>query len=179
MLELLRGRWGLFVARGGVGVAYALLALFWPETESLWPAAVLAGYLVADGVLGLLLALRGKEASSLERLALALPALFVLAGVAVTAAGYALEPLLALVVLVVTSVGWPVLNGAGLVVLAIRVRELYCRVGFALLGTMSIVVGVLVLNLPVEGMSLWTLLAYYALLSGVVFGGLGWRARRG
>ncbi|GAA2780216.1 DUF308 domain-containing protein [Crossiella cryophila] len=182
MLELLRGRHRLMTIRGSVAIVFALLAFFaWPEDAD-WVVqfAVLIAYLLAEGVFALLFAFGGKEAPALDRVLFALPGFLLLAGITLTAASFAITPLISLFGVVIVSAGWPIINGIGQALVAVRVKDLYCRIGFAISGTLSIVVGVLVMNVSTEQASLWTLLAWYALVSGLIFVALGVRfSRRG
>ncbi|MGO1054915.1 DUF308 domain-containing protein [Crossiella sp. CA198] len=181
MLELLRGRHRLMTIRGAVAIVFALLAFFaWPEDAD-WVVqfAVLIAYLLAEGVFALLFAFRGKDAPALDRTLFALPGFLLLTGITITAASFAITPLISLFGVVIVSAGWPIINGIGQALVAVRVKELFARIGFAISGTLSIVVGVLVMNVSTEQASLWTLLAWYALVSGAIFVALGIRFSRG
>ncbi|WHT21658.1 DUF308 domain-containing protein [Crossiella sp. CA-258035] len=179
MLELLRDHHRLLTVRGAIALLFAVLAFAWPDTDWVVQFGVLVAYLVAEGVFGLLLALRGKQSPALDRSLFALPALFLLAGVAITALAFAVDPFIGLLGLVVTTSGWPVVNGIGQALAAARAKELYPRIGLAISGTLSIVAGVLVMNVPTQEVSLWTLLAWYAMVSGAIFLALGIRFQRG
>lgn len=178
MLELLRGRSRLLVIRGAVALLFAVLAFAWPDSDWTIQFGVLIAYLLAEGVFGLLLALLAKDSPALDRAVFALPAVFLLAGILITAVSFAVQPFLGLLGIVVLTAGWPIVNGVGHALAAARVRELYAMIGLAISGTLSIVVGILVMNVPTEQVSLWTLLAWYALVSGGIFVALGVRFQR-
>jgi uncharacterized membrane protein HdeD (DUF308 family) len=166
--------WGVFILRGVLAIAFAVLAFLAPA----WGIRVLmllfAAWAIIDGAGSLWTGIRTRKQDRSWWLE-------VLEGVVGIAAGVLAIVLLeyAVTALILIIAAWSVVTGIVEIVLAIRLRRVIeGEIWMGLAGVASILFGVLLVVFPAAGaLSLVWLIAAFALAFGVFQIGLGWRLR--
>lgn len=165
--------WLLF--RGIVAVLFGVVALAMPVVTLGSLVLVFSAYLLADGVLAIVAAVRAARAgeawggSAFEGLADLVAGAIAL-----------LWPGITLIVLVVLTGLWAIVSGAFMVYASWRAKLPRGRWLWAFAGVLSVVWGVLLLVAPVPGavvMTIW--LGAYALVFGASLLIASWRLRQG
>jgi uncharacterized membrane protein HdeD (DUF308 family) len=164
--------WWIFILRGLLAIAFAILAFFAPQ----WGIRVLmllfAAWAIIDGAGSLWTGIRTRKQDRSWWLE-------VLEGVVGIAAGVLAVVLLeyAVTALVLIVAAWSVVTGIVEIVLAVRLRRVIeGELWMGLAGVASILFGVLLVVFPATGaLSLVWLIAAFALVFGVFQIGLGWR----
>ena len=184
MLGTLRRNWGWIVFRGVLALALGVVSFLFPLSALFAFAMVFAGYAGADGILTLVVAVRGARRME-ERwwayvirgiIGIATAVLFLLMPVAVTA-GYALVTLIMLAV-------WAIVTGALEIAAAVTLRKVIPGEWLmGLSGALSVAVGLMIVVLlvidPLTTLpsAAWVI-GTYAIIAGVVLLGLGFKLRR-
>jgi uncharacterized membrane protein HdeD (DUF308 family) len=164
----------VFLVRGGLAIAFGLLALLWPAVTILVLALVFGVYAVADGVSAIVHALRHGDRP--HRWVTFAGGLF-----SVVAGAIALVwPGITVLALVVVIGVWAVFTGVAEGVAVIRLRH---QIRGALLlgvgGAISAIAGVLILLQPLAGaVGIALVIGVYALVYGVLMLVLAGRLRR-
>ncbi|MGY5884773.1 HdeD family acid-resistance protein [Modestobacter lacusdianchii] len=165
----------LLVLRGVIALVFGLLALLWPEATVLVLALLFGAYAAVDGF-GMIASGLGRDGDQGRRW------LYVLGGIVGIAAGVTavVWPQLTALALVVLAGAWAVVTGVLEIVAAIRLRrELTGEWLIGLLGTISLIAGVIILLRPdVGAVALATVLGVYAIVAGVVLLLAAWRLRK-
>jgi uncharacterized membrane protein HdeD (DUF308 family) len=177
MSELLAQNWWAMALRGVLGVIFGVIAFASPVATILSLVLFFSAYMLVDGVLAIIAAVRA--ASHHDRWGLLL-----LEGVVDIAVGVAafLVPGGAVLAFVLLMAAWAVVTGALMLAAAFRLHAHYGRWILALSGIVSIVYGVLLVAAPMIGAVVLTWwLGAYALVFGVMLIVLAFRlrARRG
>lgn len=167
--------WWTFIIRGGVAIAFGVVAFLAPAIGIGLLVGVFAAWALIDGVSGVLTGIRTRGQDRSWWLEL-------LEGLAGIAAGVValLLPLLAAQLLVLLIAAWAVVTGLLEIVLAVRLRRVIeGEAWMALAGVASILLGILLVLFPAAGaLSLVWLLAAGAITFGAFLVLLGLRLRR-
>ena len=161
-LALVRNWWA-FVIRGLLAILFGLVALFMPGVTMLSLVLVFAAYIFADGVFGIVSAVRAARRG--ERWSpLALEGVVsVLVGIAA-----AMLPGLTLVVFVILVAAWAVITGVLMLAAAFNLDAEHGRWWLALAGIASLLYGALLVITPMIGALVLTWwIGAYAIIFGV------------
>jgi uncharacterized membrane protein HdeD (DUF308 family) len=174
-VSLARNWWAVLL-RGIAALAFGAIAMFMPGVTLASLVLVFGAYMLVDGVLTIVAAVRA--ATRQERWGL-----LVLEGLCDLVAGVvALAlPTLALLTFVVLAAGWAVVSGVLMVVAAVRHAGEQSRLWLSIGGVASIAWGVLLALFPAAGLVVMTWwLGAYALIFGasLVALGISLRTRR-
>lgn len=173
MSALLARNWWAIALRGAVAVVFGLIALFSPGAVLLTLAVLFAAYLLVDGVLGMIAAVRA--ASHHERWGLLLFEGLVNIVVGVAAAVFPAAAVLAFVLLIAV---WALVTGILMVVAAFRLHVSHGRWWLVFAGIVSGLWGVLLLLAPLMGAVVLTWwLGAYAIIFGISLLVVGFRLR--
>lgn len=169
--------WWAVLLRGIATLLFGAIAVFMPGVTLASLVLVFGIYMLVDGVLTIIAAVRA--ATRQERWGL-----LVLEGLADLVAGAAAValPTLALLTFVVLAAGWAVVSGVLMLVAALRHGGEHSRLWLAVGGVASIAWGVLLALFPAAGLVVMTWwLGAYALIFGasLVALAVALRARRG
>jgi uncharacterized membrane protein HdeD (DUF308 family) len=174
MIDVMKSNWWILVIRGlaaillGIGliltpgIALTLLILFW------------GAYVLVDGVFSLLHGFRGRQENRNWWVAVLEGVVGILAGVA----AFLFPGMTALVLLYIIA-AWAVFTGILEIIAAIHLRrEIKGEFWMGLGGVLSILFGIVLVVAPGAGiLSLLWLLAFYAIMFGVMMIILGFRLR--
>jgi uncharacterized membrane protein HdeD (DUF308 family) len=173
MSAMLARNWWAVALRGLAAVVFGLIALFVPGAVMLTLALLFAAYLLVDGVLGIITAMRA--ASHHGRWGLLLFEGLVNIGVGVIAAVFPAAAVLGFVLLVAA---WALITGVAMVVAALRLHISHGRWWLLFAGIVSVIWGVVLLLAPMMGAVVLTWwLGAYALIFGIMLLVLGFRLR--
>jgi uncharacterized membrane protein HdeD (DUF308 family) len=173
MSTLLARNWWAIALRGLAAVVFGLIALFIPGAVMLTLAVLFAAYLLVDGVLGIIAAVRA--ASHHERWGLLLFEGVVNIVVGVIAALFPAAAVLGFVLLVAA---WALITGVLMLVAAFRLHVSHGRWWLAFAGIVSLIWGVLLVIAPLMGAVVLTWwLGAYAVIFGVMLLVVGFRLR--
>jgi uncharacterized membrane protein HdeD (DUF308 family) len=173
MSEALLRSWRVYMLRGVVSVLFGVLALAVPGLTLLWLVALFAAYALITGAVSVYGALRNRKRDDWL-----LPLLLGLVGIAAGIIAV-VHPELTALVLVLLMGANALVTGVLDIAMAIRLRKVVeSEWMLVLAGIVSIVFGVLVFLFPGAGaLALVWLISFYAVLSGVLFLTVGFRAR--
>ncbi|MEW9855387.1 HdeD family acid-resistance protein [Novosphingobium sp. M1R2S20] len=174
MSERLAQNWGWLLLRGVLAVLFGILTWLMPGVALGSLVIVFAIYMLVDGVLAIISAVRAAKAH--ERWGwLILEGLFGLA-----AGAFALLiPGIAVLTFVILIAAWAIITGAALLVASFRLHMSHGRLLMAVAGVVSMVWGVLLLLAPIAGALVLTLwIGAYALVFGAMMVFLALRLRK-
>jgi uncharacterized membrane protein HdeD (DUF308 family) len=174
MSALLARNWWVVLLRGLIAVALGILTFWMPAVSLASLVLVFAAYMLADGVLGIVAAVRAARRH--ERWGwLVLEGLLDI-GAGVVALAW---PGLTIIVFVALVAAWAIFSGATMVLAALRFNKRDGRWLMGLAGVLSIAWGVLLAFAPISGALVLTLwLGAYALVFGITLIILSLRLRR-
>lgn len=161
--------------RGAIAIAFGVLAVVWPGLTLLALVGLFAAYALLGGVVSIATAFRIRPDEPRWWLPLLLGVISVVAGV------YAvLAPSVTALVLVVLMGVNAMLTGALDIAMAVQLPRAVRGHWLQLLGgAVSILFGVLVIAEPAAGaLALVWLVSLYAIVTGLLLFGLGWRMHR-
>lgn len=164
MSERLAHNWSWLLLRGVLAVMFGILTWLMPAVALGSLVMVFAIYMLADGILAIVSAVRAAKAH--ERWGW-----LILEGLLNIAAGLfaLLVPGLAALTIVILIAAWAVITGVALLVASFRLHMTHGRLLMAFAGVLSAAWGVLLLLAPIAGALVLTLwIGAYAL----AFGGL-------
>lgn len=171
MSALLARNWWAIALRGAAALVFGLIAVFVPGAAMLTLAILFAAYLLVDGVLGIIAALRA--ASHHDRWGLLLFEGLANIGVGVIAAVFPAAAVLGFVLLVAA---WALITGVLMIVAALRLHVSHGRWWLVFAGIVSVIWGVLLLVAPLMGAVVLTWwLGAYAIVFGFSMLMLGFR----
>jgi uncharacterized membrane protein HdeD (DUF308 family) len=172
VLELLARRWQLVVLRGAVAVLFGIVAIVWPEITVLSLAILFGVYTLLDGITSITMGFghRGTDRAYLVTLGI----LGVVAGLISL-----IWPAITVIVLLVIIALWAIFAGVMQIAAAVRLRKVIRNEWFlALSGTISLVLGLLLIVQPGEGaIALLVAIATFAFVWGITLIVLGFRLR--
>ena len=140
--------WWAVALRGVFGILFGLIALVWPVATMLSLALLFAAYLLADGVFGIVAAVRAAQANERWGLLLAEGGLNIVMGVIA-----ALFPGAALFAFVIITAAWALVSGGLMLAAAFKLTREHGRWLLALGGVVSIIYGLLLISAPLFGVS--------------------------
>jgi uncharacterized membrane protein HdeD (DUF308 family) len=168
----------MLMLRGGIAIAFGVLAVLWPGLTLLVLVGLFAAYALLGGIVSIAAAFRIRRTERKWWLPLLLGVVSVAAGI------YAvLAPPVTALVLVLLMAANAIVTGALDIAMAVRLRRVLRGHWLLLLGgVVSILFGVLVVAAPGAGaLALVWLISFYAIFTGALLFGLGlraWRAER-
>ena len=164
MSAALARNWWAVALRGVAGILLGLVALFAPAATMLTLALVFAFYLLADGVLAIVAAVRAAQHHERWGLLLAEGVLNLLMGVIVW-----WFPAGAVFGFVLATAAWALLTGGLMLASSVRLHGSHGRLWLALGGVVSLIWGVMLIAAPLIGALVLTWwLGAYAFAFGVV-----------
>ena len=174
LFRTVQSDWWVVVLRGVLAVFLGFAALIWPEATATTLILLVAAFVLIDGALTLVAALRARE----DRSRATLGAIEGTTGLVIGLIAL-LAPQIALGVLAVLVGLWAIVTGVLEVASAVRLRgELRSAWLLGLAGALSILLGIAIILSPSAGVVLITVLVgVYGLLAGVSLVGLGIRMR--
>jgi uncharacterized membrane protein HdeD (DUF308 family) len=175
MLDVVCRRWWVLLVRGLVAIALGISAIVWPSITLLALAFLFGAFSLIDGVMSLLLGIRGEPDGTIWWTMVLLGVLAVIAGIIAFA-----WPGLTLLVLVVIIGVSAIVRGVFEIMAAIRLRAVIDDEWIlGLSGALSIIFGVLILWRPDVGLlAIALLIGAYMLALGVLAIALSLRLRR-
>jgi uncharacterized membrane protein HdeD (DUF308 family) len=174
MSALLARNWWAVLLRGLIAVALGILTFWMPVVSLASLVLMFAAYMLADGVLGIIAAVRAARRH--ERWGwLVLEGLLDI-GTGVVALAW---PGLTIIVFVALVAAWAIVSGGTMVLAALRFNKRDGRWLMGLAGVLSIAWGVLLAFAPISGALVLTLwLGAYALVFGITLIIFSLRLRR-
>ena len=173
MSALLAQNWWAVALRGVFAILFGLVALFVPGATILSLVLFFSAYMLVDGVLGIVAAV--KAAGRHQRWGL-----FVLEGILNIATGVVafVWPGLTAVVFVLMLAAWSLLTGVLMVVAAFRLNPAFGRGWLVFSGIVSVLFGIALVIAPVVGLVVLTWwLGAYAVAFGVALLVLAFKLR--
>jgi uncharacterized membrane protein HdeD (DUF308 family) len=173
MAAVLIGNWWGLALRGGAAIVFAMIAFAAPGLTATVLVVVFGAYALVDGVFALLAAQRAAHRHG-RSMPLIVEGLCDIA-VAIVALVF---PGLALTVMIYVIAAWAILTGAALIAAGIALLRLNGHLLMVLGGSLSLVLGLILLTRPVAGVvALAWWLGAYALVFGVVMVAAAFRLR--
>lgn len=166
--------WWAVLLRGILAVLFGALALALPLAALGSLALIFAAYMLADGILAIIAAIRAAQAHERWGWLVLEGSLGIAAGLAA-----ALLPGIAVLTLVMLSSAWAIVSGVILLTAAFRLHPSHGRWWMALAGLVSILWGGLLYLAPIAGalvLAMW--IGAYALVFGTLLLFLALRLRR-
>jgi uncharacterized membrane protein HdeD (DUF308 family) len=173
MSACLARNWWAMLLRGLLAVALGVLTLAMPAVSLASLVLVFAAYMFADGVLGIISAIRAARRQ--ERWGW-----LVLEGLLDIAAGVAafVWPGLTIIVFVALVAAWAIISGGAMLGATYRLNRQHGRWLMGLAGILSVIWGVLLIIAPIGGALVLTLwIGAYALVFGITLVILSFRLR--
>ena len=163
MSACLARNWWAVLLRGLIAIALGILTLLMPGVSLASLILVFAAYMLADGVLGIVAAVRAARRH--ERWGW-----LVLEGLLDIGAGVAafVWPGLTIIVFVALVAAWAIVSGGAMALAALKLGKRHGRWLMGLAGVLSVVWGVLLAFAPITGALVLTLwIGAYALVFGI------------
>ncbi|WP_245818455.1 HdeD family acid-resistance protein [Muricoccus roseus] len=174
MSGLLARNWWAIALRGVAALGFGLVALLVPGAAMLSLALIFAAYLLADGIFGIVSAVRAARTHERWGLLLAEGVLNLLMGLLA-----AFFPAGAVLGFVLATAAWALLTGGLMLAAAFRLDRSHGRLWLALGGILSLAWGILLVMTPLAGAVVLTWwLGAYAVAFGAALLVLAFRLRR-
>jgi uncharacterized membrane protein HdeD (DUF308 family) len=173
MSVLLARNWWAIALRGGFAILFGLIALFVPGATILSLVLFFSAYMLVDGVLGIVAAVRAAGRNQRW-------GLLVLEGILNIATGVIafLWPGLTAVVFVLMLAAWSLLTGVLMVVAAFRLNPAFGRGWLIFSGVVSVLFGIALVIAPAVGLVVLTWwLGAYAVAFGITLLVLAFKLR--
>ena len=173
MAMILIGNWWALALRGAAAIVFAILALLWPAMTATVLVLLFAAYVLIDGVLAIMAAIRAARHHARSG-----PLLFEGVLDLLIAVICFLWPMTALVALIYLIAIWAVITGIALIAAGIAFIRLNGEWLLVLSGVISLLLGIILLVQPAAGviaLSWW--LGIYALLFGIALLSAAFRLR--
>ena len=176
MLAVTARYWWVVLLRGVVAIAFGISALLWPGITVLALVLVFGAYSLLDGILGLAMAIGGKEMTGSDRFVVGLMGLFSI-GAGIIAF---LWPEITAVALLWVIAAWAIATGVLEIILAVRFRKEITNEWFWVLsGVLSVVLGLVLVFQPEAGaLGLITTIGVFSIAWGVMLVVLAFKVRR-
>ncbi|WP_088347087.1 MULTISPECIES: HdeD family acid-resistance protein [Rhodomicrobium] len=143
---VLAQNWWLIALRGVLGILFGVIAIVMPQITLLALVMLFAAYMLVDGVLAIISAVR--EARQGQRWALLVVEGLLRIGVAALALLWPGITILAFVLIIAV---WSIVSGALMIATALRLNRRYGRGWMGLSGFLSVVFGILLMAAPPVG----------------------------
>jgi uncharacterized membrane protein HdeD (DUF308 family) len=151
MLSIICRRWWILLLRGLCAIAIGIMAIAWPGPTILALVWLFAIFLIADGIAGVALGLRGEADGTVWWTMVLLGTLAIVAGLVVSALALT-RPGLTLATVMIVMGASAIVRGLFEIVAAIRLRKLIDDEWLlGLSGALSIVFGILIAAWPGVG----------------------------
>jgi uncharacterized membrane protein HdeD (DUF308 family) len=175
MVNQLAREWWLVALRGVLSIAFGILAFVWPGITLLVLVLFFGAYLLVDGVVALIAAIRFRHDRERWPMLLLEAILGIVIGVVSL-----IQPAIVALAWLYTIAAWAIVTGVLEIVFAIRVRRLIQgEMWVGLMGVLSIVLGIALAASPGAGLLAWVwLVGAYAIIFGVFLIGFAIRLRR-
>ena len=175
MINQLAREWWLVALRGAVSIVFGILAFIWPGITLLVLVLFFGAYLLVDGVVALIAAIRFRYDRERWPMLLLEAILGIVIGVITL-----IQPAITALAWLYTIAAWAIVTGVLEIVFAIRVRRLITgEMWVALMGVLSIVLGIALAVSPGAGLLAWVwLVGAYAIIFGIFLIGFAMRLRR-
>ncbi|HET6157557.1 MAG TPA: HdeD family acid-resistance protein [Dongiaceae bacterium] len=173
MSALLARNWWAVLLRGALAILLGVLALLMPVVSLASLVLLFAIYMLADGVLGIISAVRAARQD--ERWGW-----LVFEGLLDIAAGIAafVWPGITILVFVALVAAWAVATGGAMLGAAFRLKKGHGNWLMGLAGVLSVIWGILLILAPITGAVVLTLwIGAYALVFGIALVALSFRLR--
>jgi uncharacterized membrane protein HdeD (DUF308 family) len=173
MSALLAQNWWAIALRGVFAILFALIAFFWPGAAILSFVLFFSAYMLVDGIVGIVAAVRA--ASNHQRWGL-----LVLEGVVDILAGIVAFawPGLTVVFFITLMAVWSLITGILMIVAAFKLDPAYGRGWLIFSGIVSVLFGVALLIAPLVGAVVLTWwLGAYALVFGITLIALAFKLK--
>jgi uncharacterized membrane protein HdeD (DUF308 family) len=167
--------WKTLAWRGGITLAFGLLAALLPGITLMTLIIIFAAYAVIGGTVCIISAFRNRTGSSDWWMLLLLGMVGIAAGI-LAIMGPALTAVMLVLVIGATAFGTGIFD----IAMGIRLRRTIHGEGLLILaGLVSVAFGIAIFFYPGEGaLALIWLIAAYAIIEGILLLGLAWRARK-
>ena len=173
MSATLARNWWAVALRGAAGILFGVIALVVPTAAMLTLAWLFAAYLLVDGALAVVAAIRAAERHARWGLLLLEGVLDLVMGGIVF-----FFPTTAVIAFVLITAAWALITGALMLVSSFRLHGAHGRLWLALGGVVSLIWGVLLAAAPFIGAIVLTWwLGAYAIVFGVMLLILAFRLR--
>ncbi|TDC45894.1 HdeD family acid-resistance protein [Actinomadura sp. KC345] len=174
MFDLMTRHWWVLALRGAFAVLFGIVAWVWPGITVLVLVVLFGAFALVDGLIAVMMAVRGASGAPRGLLALAGAA-----GIALGVAALGWPGITAFVLLMLIA-AWAIATGVLEIVAAIALRkELQGEWAYALTGAISVLFGILLLVWPVSGaLAVVWLIGLFSIMFGAVMAGVAFRLRR-
>jgi uncharacterized membrane protein HdeD (DUF308 family) len=168
--------WWVVLLRGVLAIAFGIGALLWPGITVLALVLVFGAYSLLDGILGLAMAIGGKEMTGSDRLAAGVMGLV---GIGAGIIAF-LWPDITAVALLWVIAFWAIATGVMEMFLAVRFRkEITNEWLWVLSGVLSIVLGLVLVFQPAAGaLGVVTTIGAFSIAWGGILVALAFKVRR-
>lgn len=168
--------WWAFAWRGGLALAFGILALVWPGLTLLWLVALFAAFALLGGGASVVNAIKNRRSYDDWWVMLLLGLVSLAAGVIAV-----IHPDLTALVLVLLMGANAIVTGILDIVLAIRLRRAIRGEWVLMLaGLVGIAFGIFVFLFPAAGaLAMVWLISLYAMITGFLLLFMAWRVRKG
>jgi uncharacterized membrane protein HdeD (DUF308 family) len=175
MVNQLAREWWLVALRGVLSIAFGILAFVWPGITLLVLVIFFGAYMLVDGVVALIEAVRFRY----ERERWPMLLLEAILGIVIGVISL-IQPAITALAWLYLIAAWAIVTGVLEIVLAVRLRRvIQGEIWVALTGILSIALGVALAALPGAGLLAWVwLIGAYAIVFGIFVIGFALRLRR-
>ncbi|PVA08973.1 hypothetical protein DC366_16285 [Pelagivirga sediminicola] len=174
-IERLAEGWWVFLIRGIAAIIFGIAAFIWPGLTLAVLILLFAAYVLVDGILGLVYAIRNR--AKLNHLWIWL--LEAILGIVVGLLTFFMPGVTALVLLMFIA-AWAIVGGILRIIAAIELRKQISGEWFLVLGgALSVAFGILLVAMPGVGIiSVVWLIGLYSGLFGMILIGVAMRLKR-
>ena len=175
MLEVAARYWWVMLLRGLIAIMFGLAALVWPEITVLALVLVFGVYSLLDGILGISMAVGGKDMDGSDRLVVGLMGLV---GIAAGVIAFVWPEITAVALLWVIA-AWAIVTGLLEILVAVRFRKEMTNEWFWVLsGLLSVALGLFLVFQPALGaLSLVTTIGIFSIAWGITLVAFSFRVK--
>jgi uncharacterized membrane protein HdeD (DUF308 family) len=171
--SVLAQNWWVVALRGVLAIIFGVIAVFWPGITLLSLVLLFSAYMLVDGVLAIISAVRSTGRGGRWLLLVIEGLLRVGAGVLAF-----LWPAITVFVFVIILAAWSIVSGSIMVAVALRMNRAYGRGWMGIGGLLSALLGILLIIAPPVGALILTVwIGIYAIVFGIVLLALSFRLR--
>lgn len=171
--SVLAQNWWVVALRGVLGIAFGVIALIWPDITLLSLVLLFSAYMLVDGMLAIVSAVRAARSGHRWLLLVAEGLLRIAVGVLAF-----LWPEITVLAFVIIVAAWSIVSGSMMVAASLRLNRAYGRGWMGISGFVSVVFGILLIAAPPVGALILTWwIGIYAAVFGVILLVLAFRLR--
>lgn len=171
--SVLAQNWWVVALRGVLGIAFGVIALIWPDITLLSLVLLFSAYMLVDGMLAIVSAVRAARSGHRWLLLVAEGLLRIAVGVLAF-----LWPEITVLAFVIIVAVWSIVSGSMMVAASLRLNRAYGRGWMGISGFVSVVFGILLIAAPPVGALILTWwIGIYAAVFGVILLVLAFRLR--